>query len=378
MTGSGRQTPSSLAELTTMIAASPGFAEVLAALHSGHSATIDGAWGSSCALSIAAITSADPKRTHLIILPTIRDAEEFVDELTDLPNSGVMLFPAWESLPEIIDAGDSVYAARVSAVRRLSQADRMPTAIVTCLPALLQPVPTRASIKAATRTISVGDDLPLAELTDWLILRGFERVTAVELPGEFSIHGGILDIFPATEPDAVRIELFGDEVESIRSFDVESQRRLEDLKSISLTATLAATPPAASDATPQTSSGATNGQATRKGKSKKATAETKSAESHQWHQWFIGQWFIRSGSGIPPIFSGETESLIDSLSRQTIVILTDMQQAISEGRMYLQRLSNPVGLYGVDATMARLMEFLVRHDRCPGSRRLRTVMSSAH
>lgn len=346
MTGSGRQTPSSLAELTTLIAASPGFAEVLTALHSGRSAAIDGAWGSSCALSIAAIASADPKRTHLIILPTIRDAEEFVDELTDLPNSGVMLFPAWESLPEIIDAGDSVYAARVSVVRRLSQTDRMPTAIVTCLPALLQPVPTRESIKAATRTISVGDDLPLAELTDWLILRGFERVTAVELPGEFSIHGGILDIFPATEPDAVRIELFGDEVESIRSFDVESQRRLEDLKSISLTATLAATPPTAGDATPETNAGAANGQSSGKRKAKKATSESKSADAP-----------AATAPAAAPLFSGETESLIDSLSRQTIVILTDMQQAISEGRMYLQRLSNPVGLYGVDATMARLMEF---------------------
>lgn len=345
MTGSGRQTPSSLAELTTLIAASPGFAEVLTALHSGRSAAIDGAWGSSCALSIAAITAADPKRTHLIILPTIRDAEEFVDELTDLPNSGVLLFPAWESLPEFIDAGDSVYAARVSAIRRLSQSDRMPTAIVTCLPALLQPVPTRASIKAATRTISVGDDLPLAELTDWLILRGFERVTAVELPGEFSIHGGILDIFPATEPDAVRIELFGDEVESIRSFDVESQRRLEDLKSISLTATIAATPPVASDAKPQANPDAANGQAPRKGKSKKATSEAAPAD------------LPTATPSAAPLFSGETESLIDSLSRQTIVILTDMQQAISEGRMYLQRLSNPVGLYGVDATMARLMEF---------------------
>ena len=346
MTGSGRQTPSSLAELTTLIAASPRFAEVLTALHSGRSAAIDGAWGSSCALSIAAIASADPKRTHVIILPTIRDAEEFVDELTDLPNSGVVLFPAWESLPEIIDAGDSVYAARVSVVRRLSQAERMPAAIVTCLPALLQPVPTRASIKAATRTISVGDDLPLAELTDWLILRGFERVTAVELPGEFSIHGGILDIFPATEPDAVRIELFGDEVESIRSFDVESQRRLEDLKSISLTATLAATPSAAVDAKPQTNPSAASGQSTRKGKPKKATSETTPADSP-----------AVVAPAVAPLFSGETESLIDSLSRQTIVILMDMQQSISEGRMYLQRLSNPVGLYGVDATMARLMEF---------------------
>ncbi|RLS78405.1 MAG: transcription-repair coupling factor [Planctomycetota bacterium] len=227
----------------------------------------------------------------------------------------------------------------------------MPTAIVTCLPALLQPVPTRASIKAATRTISVGDDLPLAELTDWLILRGFERVTAVELPGEFSIHGGILDIFPATEPDAVRIELFGDEVESIRSFDVESQRRLEDLKSISLTATLAATPPAATDATPQTNSVPSSTTSSRKGKSKKATPDLRPGDA------LTAAFPTSATPKSAPLFSGETESLIDSLSRQTIVILTDMQQAISEGRMYLQRLSNPVGLYGVDATMARLMEF---------------------
>lgn len=346
MTGSGRQTPSSLAELTTLIAASPGFAEVLSALHSGRSAAIDGAWGSSCAITIAAIAAADPQRTHLIILPTIRDAEEFVDELADLPNSGIMLFPAWESLPETIDAGDSVYAARVSVVRRLSQADRIPTAIVTCLPALLQPVPTRASIQAATRTISVGDELPLAPLTDWLILRGFERVTAVELPGEFSIHGGILDIFPATEPDAIRIELFGDEVESIRSFDVESQRRLEDLRSISLTATMAATPVTADNASSSTTASAASGPSSRKGKSRKSSTEFKPGNSSE-----------TSTPSAAPLFSGDTESLLDSLSRQSIVILTDMQQAISEGRMYLQRLSNPVGLYSVDATMARLMEF---------------------
>ena len=279
----------------------PGFPEVIASLHSGRSAAIDGAWGSACALSIAAIALADVTRTHLIVLPTIRDAEEFVDELSGLVSSPVLLFPAWESMPEQIDAGDSVYAGRLSVVRRLSDSDRWTALIVTCLPALLQPVPSRGAVRAATRTISVGDELSLDELTEWLMARGFERVTAVELPGEFCIHGGILDIFPATEPDAVRLELFGDEIESIRSFDVESQRRLEDLKNIALTVTMG-----------------------------KDSAGSK---------------------------AGDTENLIDSLPRSTIVVLTDMQQSISEGRIYLQRLSNPVGLYGVDATMARLMEF---------------------
>ncbi len=342
MTSSGRQIPVTLAELTALIAAAPGFPEVIASLHSGRSASIDGAWGSACALSIAAIAASDLKRTHLIVLPTIRDAEEFVDELTDLPNTGVMLFPAWESLPDAIDAADSVYAARLSIVRRLIQSDRAPAMIVTCLPALLQPVPSREVIKAATRTISVGDDLPLSELTEWLTARAFERVTAVELPGEFSIHGGILDIFPATEPDAIRIELFGDAVESIRSFDVESQRRLEDLNHISLTATISSS--TVVDSTVVDSTLSDKPKVIGRGKARRTAVEASPA-SHE------------SPAAPKSNFAGNTESLIDSLPGSSIVVLTDMQQSISEGRLYLQRLSSPVGLYSVDATMARLVEF---------------------
>ena len=331
MTNAGQQVPLTLAELTALMGTAPGFAEVVAALHSGRSATIDGAWGSACALSLAAIAAADKKRTHLVVLPTIRDAEEFVDEIADFTKSPVMLFPAWESLPETVDAGDSVYAARLAAVRRLNSADRTPALIVTCVPALLQPVPARDAIKAATRTISVGDELNLDALIEWLIARGFDRVTAVELPGEFCIHGGILDIFPAAEPDAIRIELFGDEIESIRSFNVESQRRLEDLKSISLTATAPTKAPASETAsTPRSNARFSNT------KNKTAAVESDAPS---------------------PVFAGPTESLIDSLPPSTIVVLTDLQQSISEGRMYLQRLSSPVGLYSVDATMARLMEF---------------------
>ena len=350
MSSSGTQIPTTLPELTTLIAAAPGFPEVIASLHSGRSAAIDGAWGSACALSIAAIAAADPRRMHLVVLPTIRDAEEFVDELSDVSQSSVILFPAWESLPESIDAGDSVHAARLSVVRRLSQIDRTPAIVVTCIPGLLQPVPSRAAVQAATRTISVGDELPLGELTDWLMTRGFERVTAVELPGEFSIHGGIFDIFPATEPDAVRIELFGDEVESIRSFNVESQRRIEDLKSVSLTATISSeasltdsSESAKKNSVTEASSAVPNRRPS-KARSKKSTKET------------LPEAPARVSSS-KSVFHDDSESLIDSLPAGTIVILSDLQQSVSEGRMYLQRLSNPVGLFGVDATMARLTTF---------------------
>lgn len=73
---------------------------------------------------MAAIAAADLQRTHLVVLPTIRDAEEFIDELSDVTEASVLLFPGWESLPESIDAGDAVYAARLAVVRRLNQFDR--------------------------------------------------------------------------------------------------------------------------------------------------------------------------------------------------------------------------------------------------------------
>ncbi|MBL8811716.1 MAG: transcription-repair coupling factor, partial [Planctomycetaceae bacterium] len=146
----------------------------------------------------------------------------------------------------------------------------------------------------------------------WLMARGFERVTAVEMPGEFSIRGGIIDIFPASESDPIRIELFGDEIESIRSFDAETQRRLEDLPSLSLT----------------------------------VTAESKAATASN-----------QKSAATKNPFGDDTESLLDSLPASSIVVLSDLQQVISEGRMYLQRLASPVGLFGVDATMARLVEF---------------------
>ena len=314
MTRSVNTVPASFSELTTVLGSLPGFEKVLRALQSGRSAAIDGAWGSSRAISIAAIIAARPRAATLVIQPTLRDAEEFADELSSLTSHPVVYFPAWESLPDADQAGDTVAAGRLKVIRRLSAADRALPVVVTSLPALLQPVPTRESIRNSTRTLHTGDELSLSDFSDWLMAHGFERVTAVEMPGEFCIHGGILDLFPATESDPVRIELFGDEIESIRAFDAESQRRLADLQSLSLTMTV--TGP-------------------------KGAAETDRG----------------SVVSVSSAFGQATESLLDSLPAESVVVFSDLQQAVTEGRLYLQRLSNPVGMFGVDATLARLTSF---------------------
>src|SRR4029078_4652173 len=107
--------------------------------------------------------------------------------------------------------------------------------LVTSIQCLLQPVPRREAMGAAPREIRVGGRVDEQELTRWLVERGGHATMAVELPGEFSLRGGILDVFAPDAEDPVRIELFGDEVESIRRFDVATQRSLATLESTTIT-----------------------------------------------------------------------------------------------------------------------------------------------
>ena len=85
----------------------------------------------------------------------------------------------------------------------------------------------------------MGESVPIEDLTAWLLERGMSRAEVVEVPGEFSVRGGIFDVFPTDSTDPVRLEFFGDEIESIRPFDVESQRSLDRWNSVTLTAALA-------------------------------------------------------------------------------------------------------------------------------------------
>ena len=80
--------------------------------------------------------------------------------------------------------------------------------------------------------LSKGGTLDTRKLSGTLTTLGYENVTIVELPGQFSVRGGIIDIYPLTEECPYRIELWGDDIESIRSFDVESQRSVEELDDI--------------------------------------------------------------------------------------------------------------------------------------------------
>ena len=236
--GSSRE----LKELTRQIQRAPGFPEVLAALKNNRSATIDGAWGSAGPLTAAGLGLHAPQ-TLLIVMAHVADLDDFRDDVATFAGAMPEVFPAWEKLPKEAGPGDEIFGRRLRVVKALRGANP-PRFVVAPIQAFLQPVPTAEALAKSSRSLKLGDSIQVEELAGWLVAQGMARVEVVEVAGEFSLRGGILDVFPPDASDPVRVEFFGDEVESIRAFDADSQRSLGKLDRVELTAL-----PAGDDAT---------------------------------------------------------------------------------------------------------------------------------
>src|SRR5258706_10950149 len=213
-----------------------------------------GLWGSSAPI-LAGLIANKLDQPLLYVVAHGDQADDAVDDMETILGTTPTLFPAWETLP-----GEGAGASEISAERaRLCAAlieakgglsTTHPTSsgeshadasvgmapgqarqasplnegygpiIIAPIQALMQPVPTPASLEAHTITLRVGDTRDPESLARELIDRGFERLDQVEEPGDFALRGGILDIFWSPDIDPARIEFFGDQVESIRRFEV--------------------------------------------------------------------------------------------------------------------------------------------------------------
>lgn len=222
-----------LRSLARRLDSEKGFDEVLASLHAGHGATLDGVRGSSCALVSAALAGHCPA-TLCVVCPHPADIDEFCDELALFTGVRVEKFPAWETLPSELIVRDEVYGDRMRLLKRLSDADP-PKLVVTSIQSILQPVPPPQLLAAQTRRIRAGETMAPEALARWLVEQGFEHTGAVQLPGEFSLRGGILDLFAPDWFDPVRVEFFGDTIESLRRFDLATQRSLQPLDEVDVT-----------------------------------------------------------------------------------------------------------------------------------------------
>ncbi|MCB1502823.1 MAG: transcription-repair coupling factor, partial [Bauldia sp.] len=141
------------------------------------------------------------------------------------PGVEVLDFPAWDCLPYDRASPNAVIVARRMATLSAFQSPASaPQIILTTVNAILQRVPDRAFVAAGSLSLTGGALSPMEGIVNWLERNGFLRSATVREPGEYAVRGGILDLYPPGEDDPVRLDFFGDTLETIRSFDPETQR----------------------------------------------------------------------------------------------------------------------------------------------------------
>ncbi len=212
----------------------PEFREAVAALSKAGQATFDGVKGSSCALVAAALLERAPAAVVLISAHPA-DADALRDDLELFSARPQLHYPAWEAQSGERFVHDETYGDRLRTLKQLAANPDGKRLVVTSIQSLLQPAPSRKQIESHSRLLRCGDRLDLAAFQRWLAEQRFHATSAVELPGEFSARGGILDVYAPDWDGPVRIELFDDEIESIRRFEVATQRSTASLDEVEVT-----------------------------------------------------------------------------------------------------------------------------------------------
>jgi len=277
----------------------------------------NGLWGSAAPIA-AAVIAKHARRPLLYITAHLEPADNARDDMETILGRSVDVLPAWETLPgEGGGAGEiGAERARLCGTLRHGQAGHRgqskdsstapgdpPLIIVAPIQAIIQPVPTPAALDANSLSLAAGDVRDPEEIAAWLTDRGFERLDQVEQPGDFALRGGILDIFATADVDPVRLEFFGDTIESIRRFEVGTQRSMRELS-----ATRVTRPPDPSKA-------------------------------------------------VAP----ETTTFLGYLPKETIVVIHEPVDVAEVARVVLDRLGNPVGHFSFESILKRLTSFSQLH-----------------
>lgn len=169
---------------------------------------------------------------RLIVTYDERRAREIVDDYR-FYDRNVYYYPAKDALFYYADIhSNETVRSRLEIFKRLAEGER--TTVVVTIEGLMDKLPELVHITDNVIEISKEQTISLNDFSRKLTTLGYEKTNMVEMPGQFSVRGGIIDIYPLTEECPYRIELWGDDVDSIRSFDVESQRSIEEVDSVKI------------------------------------------------------------------------------------------------------------------------------------------------
>ena len=189
--------------------------------------------GSQLALLAAALFEQQD-RPHLVVLNDKEEAAYAFNDLAKLVGKEALFYPGSYRRPYDVEETDNANVLQRADVLNHINSRKRPPIIVTYPDALFEQVVTKKELKSNTFQIKVGDQLDIDFLNETLFDYRFERVDYVTDPGQFSVRGGIIDVFSFSNGSPYRIEFFDDEVESIRTFDIETQLTEKRVKQMAL------------------------------------------------------------------------------------------------------------------------------------------------
>ena len=182
---------------------------------------------------LAAVIARRMPKTVWIVCPSVRAQDSLYETILNW-------LPATQFLPEAEFAAvenvlpDPEIAAERLALLAKIDSEPGPHVIVTTRASLEQPAPKRGAVSAATLKIKPGATSTMEQLLEKLSGSGYERVAQVTTRGQFAVRGGIVDLYSWQAPLPVRLEFFGDNVESLREFDIDTQTSVRDLRKIDI------------------------------------------------------------------------------------------------------------------------------------------------
>ncbi len=231
------------AELLGRLASAPALAELAATLERANCALGSGLWGSSVSATVAALHQR-LKRPTLVVCGHVDEADDLADDIELYLGKRPGVLPAVELAGSLGSGNAELSVQRLRLVQALALGGKdAPAVVVSPIQALMQSVPSKQQLSELNLLLNPGQAYPVKQLIEWLSDHGYKRLEQVEVPGDFAVRGGIVDIYlpgefaesPGQVGMTARLDYFDDQIESIKRFSLDNLASQGALPEITLT-----------------------------------------------------------------------------------------------------------------------------------------------
>jgi len=232
---------SSLPDVIGRLVAARPLQDLAKTLAESTALSASGLWGSSVAAVVAAVEKT-LARPLLVVCGHLDEADDLADDIHLFSKKRPEVLPALELGGGLGHMSEELVSNRLGLLSRMSAEGGMPRFLIAAIQALMQPVPSKKQLEQLLFPIKPGQKLEAEKLIVWLADHGYNRLEQVEVPGDFAVRGGIIDVYIPGEFEvsgeevglAARVDFFDDQIESIKRFDLDTMGSLQTLESVRL------------------------------------------------------------------------------------------------------------------------------------------------